>query len=155
MAAAESKSKAKEIAGTIRERLKKLGWTQPELAEKLGIKPNSVTKMLGGDSTLAFAKLANLAQILSTTPNDLLGFGRSYQQERLLGAVQGAVQALGHSREEADEIASTVLEIIDRPLDEGSNPQEQARIIANFLVRQYVVQSDRLKITEPVRLECH
>jgi len=140
VSAAELKSKAKEIADTIRQRMEDIGWTQADLAEKLGIKPNSVTKMLFGASTrtFAFAKLANLAEILSTTPNDLLGFGRSYQQERLLGAVQGAVQALGHSREEADEIASTVLEIIDRPLDEGSSPQEQARIIANFLIRQYV-----------------
>jgi transcriptional regulator with XRE-family HTH domain len=107
------------------------------LGSALGITANAVTKILGGSSTMQYAKLSNLADLLGADPNDILGFAPGAGRELLKGAIEGTLRALRYSSVEADEIAPIVLSVLDT-FKSGSSPREKGRTIAEFLIRQHV-----------------
>lgn len=59
----------------------KLGMTQKELGEKLGITPSAVTRWERGDCNPTMEKLVRLARILECTAGDLLGESREENQK--------------------------------------------------------------------------
>lgn len=127
----------KEIGERIDAAVKADPRERDEIAAELGITESALQKIQEGKSTTQFAKLAQLADILCRTPNELLGFA-AVDREILRGAIEGACEGFGHPQIEAQVLASTVLTVIETPEVGGqsSNPLERARSIAKFLTQQ-------------------
>jgi transcriptional regulator with XRE-family HTH domain len=133
----ELNKKAEEIGERIRQIMADRKLDHKKVGDLYGTTPNAVTKMLGGNSTMQWAKLAKLAPALGTDPNDILGFGKGSERALFRGALKGIAQALGRSDEEAYQIALIALEVLDRR-SSGVNQEESARSVAEFLIRQFV-----------------
>lgn len=54
------------IAFEILERLDELGWSQKQLAEKMGVSPQQVNKWVKGNENFTIATLARLGEVLET-----------------------------------------------------------------------------------------
>lgn len=55
---------SRDIAFKILEKLDELGWTQKELAEKMEVSPQYISKMLKGSENLTLESLAKIQRIL-------------------------------------------------------------------------------------------
>jgi len=110
---------------------------QAEIATALGLSASALQKIQEGKSTTQYAKLAQMAEVLCRTPNELLGFA-AVDREVLRGAIEGACEGLGYPQLAAQALALTVLKVIETPEvgDQSSNPLERARSIAKFLTQQ-------------------
>jgi hypothetical protein len=124
----EMNKRAKEIGERIRVAMENRKIDRGVLAQAMG---------MGGSGTGQYAKLAKLAIALGVTPNDLLGFGTGTDRELSIGAIEGALIALGHSPLEAAETAEVAAQVLDRPPAAG-NPRERGQEVAGFLVGQFV-----------------
>jgi transcriptional regulator with XRE-family HTH domain len=71
--AAKERSFYAELGQRIAEQRKALGITQVQLAEELGIAQQTMAHYEGGVSRIAVETLAQLAQTLQTTVEDLIG----------------------------------------------------------------------------------
>lgn len=76
----------RRIGGNIAAYRKRLSWTQAELAEKLNYSDKAVSKWERGESVPDVLTMANMAQILGTTVNDLLADPNALPEDT--GAVQ-------------------------------------------------------------------
>jgi len=133
--------KAEEIGERIRTFMRHRGMDHDTLGRALGITGNAVTQILGGKSTVQYAKLSNLADVLGVEPNDILGFPAGSGRNLLMGALEGTLLALDFSHEEASEITLIVLRVLDTPSGahlDTATPKHTGKVIAEFLVRQYV-----------------
>lgn len=65
---------SKELAGNIRAARARADLTQGEVAAKVGINVGTLQKYESGEMTPGADKLPVLAEVLSVTPNDLLGW---------------------------------------------------------------------------------
>jgi transcriptional regulator with XRE-family HTH domain len=138
---AELNRKAEEIGERIRTLMRQKGMDHDALGKALGITGNAVTQIVGGKSTVQYAKLSNMADVLGVEPNDILGFPSGSQRDLLMGALEGTLLALNFSHVEASEISLIVLRVLDTPsgahLDTAS-PKHTGKVIAEFLIRQHV-----------------
>lgn len=131
----ETAQKAKDIGRTLRALIEQRRMSRAELGQKMGITENAVTQMLLGKSTQTYARLARLAEILETDPNTILGVGPE-TSAMFEAVIAGTAQGFGYSPEEASEIASIALGVLDRP-PAGANQVQRAQDLAEFLIRQF------------------
>lgn len=103
-------SAEREISRKIKELMVAQGLTRAELAKKLGRTEDSVKKILSGVGLVQFIKLGELARILGTTPNDLLGISASPDNQALLSAMAVSYETLGLEADEGQELAQIVLQ---------------------------------------------
>lgn len=130
---------ALEIGGRIDAFIKADQRSQAEIAAELGVKEDTLKKIRAGKSNLQYAKLAQLAVVLRTTPNRILGFEGGADRELLKGALEGTYAALGHPVAEAEEFALVFLGMLDTPEGGGPvAPADKGRVLAEFLIRQFV-----------------
>jgi transcriptional regulator with XRE-family HTH domain len=110
-----------------------------DIADLLCMSAGALDKIRQGKSTTQFAKLAQLAEVLRRSPNELLGF-EDFGRDVLRGALEGAFEGVGHDQMMAQALAVTVLKVIDTPEygDPSPNPLERARAIAKYLAQQAV-----------------
>lgn len=80
------------IAQRIRELRLKRGLSDADLAGALGVTRSAVNQMETGKGTKQYVKLRELAEILGTTPNYILGFEKD--QPAALDVMGAAVEAL-------------------------------------------------------------
>ncbi len=108
-----------EMVRTVRERL---GLSRIELADRLTVSEETVKKMETGERVKQWLKLAEVAEALETTPNELLGFP-VVDPESLGSALQPILKAFGHDPEDAESIARILLEAVeDGQSLQGSEP---------------------------------
>lgn len=62
------------IAERIKAKRKELGWTQPELAEKMGYNKSTVLRIERGEVNLPQSRISQFARVLGTTPGYLMGW---------------------------------------------------------------------------------
>ncbi len=85
---------AKSVSIRIRERRHALGLSQSGLAELAGVSPELVSRIERARCLPSLPTLVTFANVLRTTPNDLLGFEERLADEELRPLVE-AVKALG------------------------------------------------------------
>ena len=85
---------AKSVSVRIRERRHALGLSQSGLAELAGVSPELVSRIERGRCLPSVPTLVEFANVLRTTPNDLLGFEQPLDDEELRPLLD-AVNALG------------------------------------------------------------
>lgn len=85
---------AKSVSHRIRERRHALGLSQSGLAELAGVSPELVSRIERGRCLPSLPTLVTFANVLRTTPNDLLGFEQPLADEELRPLLD-AVNALG------------------------------------------------------------
>lgn len=61
-----------QVGNYIAERRKKAGLSQPELADRLGVTPETISRMESGKITLSVERIREFAEILQCEPSDLL-----------------------------------------------------------------------------------
>lgn len=110
-----------------------------DLAKAIGKSEETVKKMLSGTGLLQYVKLAHLAEVLGTTPNELLGFEPSANSDVLSVALQVSYEALGLDQAEAQELAAIVLQSAqDAPEFADDVPVEQAaRILVQSNAKKF------------------
>lgn len=62
-----------EIQVKLREAIKTSGMTQTEIANKLGVSPNTVSKYMCKNKYPSLETFANLCEILDVSADDILG----------------------------------------------------------------------------------
>lgn len=70
----DENSDAAQFGRRVNDQRRRVGLTYESFAEALGITVSGVKKLLDGSAAHQYAKLAALARVLQTTPNELLGF---------------------------------------------------------------------------------
>lgn len=85
---------SKSVSSRIRERRHALGLSQSGLAELANVSPELVSRIERGRCLPSLPTLVTFANVLRTTPNDLLGFEQPLADEELRPLLD-AVNALG------------------------------------------------------------
>lgn len=85
---------SKSVSIRIRERRHALGLSQSGLAELASVSPELVSRIERGRCLPSLPTLVTFANVLRTTPNDLLGFEQPLANEELRPLLE-AVNALG------------------------------------------------------------
>jgi len=80
-----------KLGKRIKELRKKRGYSQEQLAEKLGIAQNTLSKIETGENFLTADTLENLARVLNVTPNELFEFEHHNSQKNLTDEIIGYV----------------------------------------------------------------
>ena len=62
------------LGETIREKRLERGWTQPELAERMGCNKSTILRIERGEHDLTQSRIAEFARALGTTPGYLMGW---------------------------------------------------------------------------------
>ncbi len=62
------------IAEKIKEMRKEQGWSQQELADRMGYSKSAISRIEGGEIDLPQSRIAQFARVLGTTPGHLLGW---------------------------------------------------------------------------------
>jgi transcriptional regulator with XRE-family HTH domain len=125
------------IAKRIHDLRVKKGMDHAQLGAALGQSPDVTRKAEAGQHLTSYIKLIELARVLDTTPNEILGVGWDY--DVILGLLEGTLMSRGMPPGEAEALARTVLEVLDSPevRSEGSSPRENARLLARCLIRRF------------------
>jgi transcriptional regulator with XRE-family HTH domain len=124
----------KEIGGHIDAAVKADPRTGADIASLIGITLDALNRIRQGKSTVQYAKLVRMAEILHLSPNQLLGFDG--EREVIKGALEGVFEGLGYPQLEGSVVI--VLKVIDthESGDRPHDPHERARLIAKFLIQQ-------------------
>jgi transcriptional regulator with XRE-family HTH domain len=101
---------------------KRLGWTQEELATKMGYKSKStINKIELGINDIPQSKIVKFAEVLGTTPAHLMGWVESIEEERSspeeLELSEGERMLLDLFRRVPEEHQQLVLQMIRAALD--------------------------------------
>ena len=101
----DKKATGARIASLLREK----GITQRELADRIGATEGAVSKYVNGEREPRAEMLANIATVLGTTSEALLGMDNS--TETSFGAVKAlcAREAPNMTQEQRDELIVTIL----------------------------------------------
>lgn len=62
------------LAEKIRAKRLELGWTQPELAEKMGYNKSTILRIERGEVDIPQSRISQFARVLGTTPGYLMGW---------------------------------------------------------------------------------
>jgi transcriptional regulator with XRE-family HTH domain len=87
----------KGVSTRVRERRHALGLSQSGLAELAGVSPELVSRIERGRCLPSLPTLVTFANVLRTTPNDLLGFEQPLADSELRPLLD-AINALGPSQ---------------------------------------------------------
>ena len=118
--------------------VKERGLSAIEIGERLGLTRDAVHTMMRGSSVANWSKLARFAELLHTTPNDILGMGPTGGNRRfLVDILAQAFQGLGLKPALARELVQICLEALDT--QPGSQPDALA------LLDELRVQAKTLK----------
>ena len=109
---------AVRIGHRIAELRDKAGMRNQDIAVALGLSENAAKKIVTGENTLSFVKLAKLAAALGVTPNEIFGEASEAVPSELWAAVQGSYEMLGLSPDEASALVGIVQELVSEPLVE-------------------------------------
>jgi transcriptional regulator with XRE-family HTH domain len=105
-----------------------------------GAGEDAIRKIEDGTSgSDGYVKLANMAQILKSTPNELLEFGEP-DQEAIKGLLEGIAIAFGLPLGRAVALADTVLEVLNsEDIHSAGIPlRESARSVGLYEARQFL-----------------
>lgn len=99
----------------------------------------------GRSGSEGFIKLARLAEVLHSTPNELLGYEsaeRMQEDEAIRGLLEGVALAFGLPLERAAPLADTVLTVRDSPdiRNMGIPLRDSARIAGKVLAGRFLRQ---------------
>lgn len=118
---------AKSVSARIRERRHALGLSQSGLAELAGVSPELVSRIERGRCLPSLPTLVTFANVLRTTPNDLLGFEQPLADEELRPLLE-AVNALGPAqRAEIRRIAEALAKYQSNAPPSATAPVEPTR----------------------------
>ena len=138
-----------KIGLRIAELRDKAGMRNQDIAIALGVSENAAKKIVRGENTLGFVKLAKLAAALGVTPNEIFGEASEAVPSELWAAVQGSYEMLGLPPDEAFELAQLVREYVGEPLGEteGVNRASARKILVTSATRKFLkskqIQSGR------------
>ena len=107
----------KETGTRIASLLREKGMTQRELANRIGATEGAVSKYVNGEREPRAEMLANIATVLGTTSETLLGLDEGI--ETSFGTVKAlcAREAANMTQEQRDELIFTILKASRRELD--------------------------------------
>lgn len=128
---------APEIGQRIAELRKGLGLSVAELAKALGITPFTLREIEAGRLLGHYLKLANMARLLGTTPNHILGFNQLTSDEdaanianSALATMEGLLLKTGkHSEEEVEAMSRLAM----RAAEEWKQLSAEERMAAEAL----------------------
>lgn len=145
----EDLGEAVRIGRRIAELRDKAGLRNQDIANALGLSDNAAKKIVSGENTLGFVKLAKLAAALGVTPNEIFGEASEAVPSELWAAVQGSYEMLGLPPDEAFELSQLVREYVGEPLGEteGVNRASARKILVTSATRKFLkskqIQSGR------------
>jgi transcriptional regulator with XRE-family HTH domain len=122
-----------EIGARISKLRQALDLTVPELSRRIGVTPDALQRLLRGESTAQYIKLIQIARVLNTTPNTILGFN---DPDVIRATLEACFDALGLPEDQASLLAETVEQVLEQPEVPGLDPATQARSQAPLLLRQ-------------------
>ena len=97
------------VGATIAARRKLKGWTQAEFAEKMGMGPDSLSRIERGTVAPRFPRLEEMARLLECSPADLFRSPDEILQE-ISGKTQVKVQAIPlDPKEEVIRLAEKII----------------------------------------------
>jgi transcriptional regulator with XRE-family HTH domain len=131
---------ALRIGHRIAELRDKAGMRNQDIAVALGLSENAAKKIVSGENTLGFVKLAKLAAALGVTPNEIFGEVSEAVPSELWAAVQGSYEMLGLSPDEAHALAEIVRELVSEPLADVQNLSraDARKVLATSASRKFV-----------------
>jgi transcriptional regulator with XRE-family HTH domain len=106
---------AQAVGSIIAERRNRLGLSQSELAEKVGINQESLSKMENGRISPKFERLQRFADALNCRVEDLFSF-KPRQPPEQAAAIADMIQGLsGEKREVIVRMISDIVNILSHP----------------------------------------
>lgn len=119
-----SQNQEEEVGARIRDLREAKRMSQSELAARLCLVPDAIRKLERGTSgAKQFIKLTEIAQILGTTPNQILGVQESLEREAIRGVLEAIFLEFGKSLDDAKRLAECALSAMDSPaVRESSGP---------------------------------
>lgn len=112
------------VGRRLREARERLGWTQAELAQRLGRTPTAISYWEGGQRSPGLDDLIDLAEALQVSPADLL-----QRSPRVVARSQAAllnIQDLAEAVDRALEHPRSLFDLPEVPRAPTSNPAEAA-----------------------------
>ena len=121
-----------KIGKQIQSRRKQLGWTQEELAHKMGYKSkSSINKIEMGINDIPQSKIVKFAKELNTTPADLMGWENSAekvqmyagktlsqaQKFKMINTRKNTLAVLNQCSNKAQKLCSKISKLDDSDLD--------------------------------------
>ena len=132
----------REIGSRINAMREALGLRHQDIAIPMDRTEATVKKIVAGEAVDGFVKLAHLARVLKTTPNDILGVSDSgalaVQPEIWAEVIEEILHETGFGHNYAHEIACTVVRAATGPL------MRQAGVDAHAALRIQVRTAIRL-----------
>lgn len=112
-----------------------------DFADKLDLSVTAIHRIESGESTIQFAKLAEIARVLATSPNTILDFPELAPDRDLIkGLLQATLVSQGMPLEQARPLSAAALEVLDRPelRNTGMSLEDSARAISLFVLGQHL-----------------
>ena len=112
------------IGSNIRRLRGRAKLTRAQLAQRVGLDEQSIKKFENGENVKQWLRVAQLAEALQASPNELLGFS-ALSSEALESALKPILAAYGANPDDADSIARILLEAVEvaqASPDEGPVP---------------------------------
>lgn len=103
---------SKSVGSAVRRARERHQWTRENLGERVGLSVEAIKKIESGERVEKWLQVANFAEALQTSPNDLLGFPVA-SAESLGMALRPILSQFGYNPETADSIASILLEAVE------------------------------------------
>lgn len=102
----------KEIGAAVRNARDRLGMSREALAARANVDAETIKKIESGERVKQWTRVAEIAEALQTSPNELLGF--PVASPNTLGmALRPILAAYGHNPEDAESIARILLEAVE------------------------------------------
>lgn len=110
-------SEAARIGARIAAARDRLGLSNEELGQRIGLALPSVKKLVGGEASTNFAKLITIAKALNTSPNELLGFeaNASFPAEQLRGVLEALLASQGVEESRIRKLTAATLRALQAP----------------------------------------
>jgi transcriptional regulator with XRE-family HTH domain len=131
---------ARRIGARVAKLRDRLKLTNDKIGAQIGVTGDAVKKIVDGSSATQYAKLKRLAEVLETTPNDLLGVsGERDDLEEVFDAFECALEMVDFDPIEAKQLSLLVREALKAPLTPSSrqNPILARRILIEAAIQQF------------------
>jgi transcriptional regulator with XRE-family HTH domain len=116
MAIEIDQAETEAIAKRIKDRMDKIGVKHEDLAVLLNVTPDTISRLLRGETVKRWIYLAKVARVLRTSPNDLLGVVEQ-DRARLKTFLDASYRGLGLSSKQAQNFATIFLEALGKKPD--------------------------------------
>jgi transcriptional regulator with XRE-family HTH domain len=125
---------SKSVSTRIRERRHALALSQSGLAEQAGVSPELVSRIERGRCLPSLPTLVTFANVLRTTPNDLLGFEQPVSDEELRPLIEAMAALDPTQRAELRRIAEALAKYHTEP-PRGETRPPRGRLDSGFTPR--------------------